>query len=400
MAYRELLGRPAVARALGGALVGRLPTGMTALALALLLRDGGASFALVGVATAVNGAGAVVGGPLLARLVDRRGQTAVLAASATVAGIAFLALAVVPPGAVGAVLAAAAVAGLATPPLEPALRALWPALVGTADLRRAYALDAASQELVFVAGPLVVAACVAAASPAAAMVAAAVLGAAGTALLASTAASRGWRSAHRPGGLLGALRSRGVVVVTLGLAGAGASVGGLSVWTVAYAEAHPLPGGAGTLMAAYAAGGFLGGVLHGLRPSTGHRRRLLVAHAWLLAALAAPLALAPPGAAVMALLCALAGSGLAPLLAVAFSAVDELAAPGTITEAFAWVVALFQTGAALGATVVGAALDGLALRPSAAGLAAMAAAGAAVLTAGRARLALDTPPQDPPRAAD
>ena len=37
----------------------------------------------------------------------------------------------------------------------------------------------------------------------------------------------------------------------------------------------------------------------------------------------------------MALLCALAGIGLAPLLAVAFSVVDEVAAPGTITEAFA-----------------------------------------------------------------
>ena len=209
--YRGLLRRPAVARALTGALVGRLPTGMTALGARAAAARGQRQLGLVGLATAIDGVGAVLGGPVLARLVDRRGQTLVLAATATVAGLAFVALALVPAQRTGAVLAAAAVAGLATPPLEPALRALWPSLVGPANLQRAYGLDAASQELVFVTGPLVVAVSAAAASPAAAMMVAAVLGALGTALLASTAHSRRWRSEHRAGGLLGALRSRGVV---------------------------------------------------------------------------------------------------------------------------------------------------------------------------------------------
>ena len=383
--YGAILRHPPVAQALTGALIGRLPTGMAALALALLLREGGASFGLVGAATAVNGGAAVVGGPLLARLVDRRGQTLVLALSAAAAGTGFLALALLDPAATGPVLAAAALAGFATPPLEPALRALWPALVGAGNLQRAYALDAASQELIFVAGPLVVAVCVAAGGSSAAMVAAALLGLGGTALLASTAESRRWRSDHRAGDLLGAMRSRGVRVAVTGLAGAGASVGGLSVLTVAYAEQHPLPGGAGTLMACYAAGGFAGGVAHGALAAPRDAARRTVALAWGLAAAAAPLALAPPPVA-MALLCALAGTGLAPLLASVFGVVDAVAAPGTITEAFAWLVALFQTGAALGAALVGIVLEAASVGTTGLLLAAMAAAGAVVLTAGRRHL--------------
>jgi predicted MFS family arabinose efflux permease len=237
-----------------------------------------------------------------------------------------------------------------------------------------------------VAGPLVVAGCVAAASPEAALATAAALGLVGTLLLATSAQSRRWRSDHRGGDLLGALRSRGVVVVVCGLAGAGGSIGGLSVLAVAYAEDHPLPGGAGTLMAAYALGGFCGGVLHGRRAHRSPARRLLLQLAWLLAAACVPLVVVPASGAAMAALCGLAGLGLAPLLAVAFGVVDDVAAPGTITEAFAWVVALFQTGAALGATVIGAALDGLPLRGAAALLPLLAVAGAAVLTAGRRRL--------------
>jgi len=157
------------------------------------------------------------------------------------------------------------------------------------------------------------------------------------------------------------------------------------VWTVGYAEAQPLWGGAGTLMACYAAGGFAGGVVSGLRAAPASAARRLVVLAWTLAAAALPIAIAPAPA-IAALLCALAGAGLAPLLAVAISVVDDVAAPGTITEAFAWIVALFQTGAALGAAVVGVALDAADLHGAALLLALMAALGAAVLTAGRARL--------------
>ena len=48
------------------------------------------------------------------------------------------------------------VAGVATPPLEPALRTLWPSVLSPRQVPSAFALDAAAQELIFVLGPLVV----------------------------------------------------------------------------------------------------------------------------------------------------------------------------------------------------------------------------------------------------
>ncbi|HBF83370.1 MAG TPA: MFS transporter, partial [Streptomyces sp.] len=51
MSYARLVSRPYVPRALGGALIGRLPTAMTALAMTLTLRAHDADFRFVGAAT-------------------------------------------------------------------------------------------------------------------------------------------------------------------------------------------------------------------------------------------------------------------------------------------------------------------------------------------------------------
>jgi hypothetical protein len=78
-------------------------------------------------------------------------------------------------------------------------------LVGAGNLRRAYSLDAGSQELVFVGGPLIVAVV---ASPEAALVAAGLLCLAGTATLSATPASRAWRPIRHHAGWRGAPRCR------------------------------------------------------------------------------------------------------------------------------------------------------------------------------------------------
>ena len=74
-----------------------------------------------------------VGGPLLGRLVDRRGQTTVLVAGALVAGSALAATAALPAGApLAALVALAAVLGLSAPPVGACLRAILPAVVARA----------------------------------------------------------------------------------------------------------------------------------------------------------------------------------------------------------------------------------------------------------------------------
>ncbi|WP_035846535.1 MFS transporter [Kitasatospora azatica] len=355
MGYLALLRAPHVTRLLLGTLLGRLPAGMTALVIALALREAGTAYSRIGLATAAYAIAAAVGGPVLGRIVDRTGQPKVLLCSALVAGLGYALLALAP-GNTLAAIGGAAIAGLAMPPLEPCLRALWPDVVKAEQLDTAYAFDSASQQILYVAGPLAVAGIAGAVSPTAALWTAAGLGFLGALVVATAAPARRWQAPAREhgAGLLGPLRSPGLVLLLIGLAGAGWTVGAQNVLFIAYAEQHPhqLPGGAGLLLATAALAGLLGALGYGAirwRSSTATRTWAL---GLLMAACYLPL-VALPGPVLMVGFAFLSGLALAPLLAAAFVLVAELAPSGTVTEAFAWLVTLFATGNALGYAVSG-----------------------------------------------
>ncbi|MBF9068051.1 MFS transporter [Streptacidiphilus fuscans] len=379
MGYLSVLRAPLVTRLLAGTLTGRLPAGMTVVAIALALRAAGAGYAQIGLTTACYAIAAAIGGPVLGRAVDRLGQPRVLLSSAVVAACGYVLLALAP-GSAALAMAGAALAGLAMPPLEPCLRALWPDIVDEDQLETAYALDSASQQLLYVAGPLLVAGIAAFGPARAALWLAAGLGLAGTLIVATSGPARAWRPAERaahssadgtPGGegsrhhWLGPLRSRGLVLLLLAFAGTGWSVGGQNILFVAYAqEHHGLPGGTGLLLALAAFAGLLGALAYGAvrwKWPTSTRTWALAAG---MAVCYLPL-LTVPGPLGMSLAAALSGLGLAPLLAAAFVLIAELAPAGTTTEAFAWLVTVFATGNALGSaasgTVVGGSLRAAAL---------------------------------------
>ncbi|MEV6971851.1 MFS transporter [Kitasatospora sp. NPDC093806] len=361
MGYLALLRAPHVGRLLFGTLLGRLPAGMTALVIALALREADAPYSRIGLATAAYAIAAAIGGPVLGRIVDRTGQPRVLLAAAVVAGAGYALLALAPGSALAAPLGAA-IAGLAMPPLEPCLRSLWPDVVEEEQLDTAYAFDSASQQILYVAGPLAVAGIAGTVGPVVALWVAAGLGLAGALVVATTAPARAWQAPPREhsAGLLGPLRSPGLVLLLIGLAGAGWAVGAQNVLFIAYAEAHEtngLPGGAGTLLALAALGGLLGALGYGAvkwRSSTASRTWVMALG---MAVSYLPLVLVP-GPAAMAALAFLSGIALAPLLAAAFVLVAELAPVGTVTEAFAWLVTLFATGNSLGYAVSGHLAEG------------------------------------------
>ncbi|MFJ6212462.1 MFS transporter [Streptomyces sp. NPDC092296] len=400
MRYLALLRGPYVVRLLAGTLVGRLPSGMTALVIALALREAGAPYSRIGAVTAAYAVASAVGGPALGRLVDRAGQPRVLLSSACVAGLGYALLAVAP-GNAAAAFGGAVLAGAAMPPLEPCLRALWPEIVAKEQLDTAYAFDSASQQLLYVVGPLAVAVVAAVASPATALWIAAGLGLAGALVVATAAPARQWTAPPRGAGagLLGPLRSTGLVLLLVGLAGAGWALGAQAVLYVAYAEAHAgeLSGGAGTLLAVAAFGGLVGALVYGAVPWRGRAAGGLPV--WALASVMAAgfialVLLPPPG--VMTVLSFFAGLGLAPLLAVSFALIGELAPPGTTTEAFAWLVTVIAAGNAAGAATAGVLVDG-SLRSAAVCGAAGITLGAVLLRTTRHRL---LPPSPDPVTAE
>ncbi|MEU4826515.1 MFS transporter [Actinomadura citrea] len=354
--YVVFLRRPYAGRLLGGTLLGRLPNGMGMLAVVLHVRADDGGYPLAGTLAAILGLSTAAGQPVLGRAMDRFGQPRVLLPAACASAAGFALLAAVGAAPLPVAVAAVSAAGFATPPLEAGLRALWPdVLDGPEQVDAAYALDAAAQELLFTVGPLLVVAAAVVNTETALLITGA-LGIAGTLVVALSGPSRRWRGEPRASDWAGPLRSPGLRVLLLSLACAGIALGVYSVAVVAYAENLGRDLASGLLLACMAGGALTGGIAYGARPWAGAAHRRLP---WLLAALAAgyiPLVLAP-GLPVMSVLAFVSGVFLAPVLACSFTLVDRLAPAGTVTEAFAWIVAAIGAGSSVGSFVSGVGQD-------------------------------------------
>ncbi|MFI7101524.1 MFS transporter [Streptomyces sp. NPDC050161] len=355
--YAELLRTRHAARLLTGTLIGRLPNATAALAVVLFVRSEGGSYALAGALSAVYGVCTAIGQPLLGRAVDVYGQPRVMLPAAVVSALGMALLAVVGIEPLSFAYAAAVIAGLFTPPLEGGLRALWPGVLKRPErVHAAYALDAVAQEVMFAVGPLLVTLCVAAWSEQVALLVINALGVLGALSVVVSPPSRQWRSGPREAHWLGALRSPGLLVLIGSFFFVGLALGSIAVAAVAYADGHGDGMVSSYLLSALGAGALVGGVVYGAREWPGSpegRLRLLVT---LLALGYLPLVLTP-GVAGMTALTGIAGVFLAPALACAFVVVDRHAPHGTVTEAFSWLVTTFGVGSAVGASVVGPAVE-------------------------------------------
>jgi MFS family permease len=384
--YLDLLRLPDVARLMAATTMARLPYGINILALILLLRAEGVSYAGVGLVTGTMSLATAATVPVLGRLVDRLGQTRVLLATACIAMVTnvALALSVLGGAPVWALTALAALAGGSYPPVSPSMRALWRRLLPPDRIDTAFALDALLLELVFIAGPLLAAGIAAWTSPQAAFLTGVALLVGGALLFASAPASRRWRP--EPSGerrRAGALSAAGMRALVPTLAIGGIALGALEIAIPAFAEEHGSRGDSGWLFALWASGSLAGGLWYGSRRwrLSAYRRFLLVST--VLVCGLAPLPLASSILAFAALL-VVAGLGLAPSSAVGYSLVVQLAPPGALTEAYAWQIVGYVAGNAAGAWIAGAAIDsiGVAAALTVAPLAAAAALALALATRG------------------
>ncbi len=324
-------------------IIARLPEPMLSIGLLVHAERITGSFAAAGVVAAVFAAALGVGGPLLARTADRRGQTAVLLGSAAVAGSALAAAAVLPVGAPPAALVAVAAAlGLSVPPVGACLRALLPGLVD--DAPAAYAAEATASELTFIAGPPLVLLAGTVWTTGIALAGAGVLLVAGTVAFAAQGPSRAWRG--EPRGRGGSLADPGVRTLVFVFVAVGVVFGAVEVGVAAAASSA-----AGPLLGIWGAGSLVGGMV---AARIGNARLAV-----LLAALAvAHLALAAAGSVLaLALVLCLAGATIAPTYASVYAMVERIAPAGTVTEAFAWLSTAVAIGAALGAALAGSVAD-------------------------------------------
>lgn len=358
-----------------GSLIARLTQTMVPLALFLFARQQVGGFGAGGAVVATYAITASFGFPVIGRMVDRRGPyVLVIAAMINAAGI--IALVVVPAPFIWPL---AAVAGVSTPPLGAAIRSVFIRSFGKpSEQTSALSLDTIGTEVMFIAGPALVAALVVVASPRTALLIAVVVSLIGTGLFAAMA---GWPKGER---IQASARSRklwdrgllDLAPLLLIVAMQMAAIGFIEVGVIARAIELRSTSAAGVLLAVWAAGSVAGGLAFGTRDWPGSIRRqcgVLLG----LTGLGFCTLLTGQKLAVLYPLMFLAGLAISPS-ATTLAAICGLLAPAHArTEAFTWLAS--ATGLGGGG---GYALGGVLVSHTNAGTAFLIAAAIPVLAVG------------------
>jgi MFS family permease len=391
--YARILRTPGVAVIVFATLVGRMPIGISGLAILLFVREVTGSFASAGLCAGALALGSALGAPLQGRLIDRRGVHTLLPLACVHAAGLLAVLAAGEAGAGTAVLAGASLlAGAATPPVSSVLRSRWPYLLAEQPqlIPGAFALDSVMIELIFVTGPLVTTLVVATVGPQYALVVSAACAVAGVLLLLGGLRGRPGpqRTADGSRALgLGALAAPGLRTLVLASVPVGFTLGTIEVVLPAFSADEGARELAGVLLAVWSCASGVGGLAWGV---LGTRVPLIEAHlrfAWLLPLAVAPLLLA--GSPVsMAPLAILAGLPIAPLIASRNQLVERVAPAGTSTEAFTWPLTALVAGVAVGAATAGSVIEASSWAGGVVVAIAVGLVGAAVVVARRATLAL------------
>jgi MFS family permease len=368
-------------------IVARLPLGMSTLAILLLIHQETGSFASAGVVVGAFTLASAAAAPVQGALVDRYGGRRVVTPFAVLQALSLVALVLLARGGASIVvlITIAIVAGALVPPVDACVRVLWRDVAPEpAILEAAYQLDATSQEVIWTAGPLLVA-LAAAWDPSGAMLATAAIVLGGTLLFVRAPLARrstGSGGSRRPGAALTSPALRLLLVVSALL---GFGVGAVEVGLPALALRTGAKGVSGILLALWSIGSMAGGFAYGLRNwqlDTSERYPILLA---LIAAGTAPLIFAH-GLASALPLSALAGIGYAPALSCEYVLVGRLVPREVAGEAFMWTTASLVAGIAAGAAVAGPLVQDVGVPSSFLVGCGVSGAAALVALAGRGRM--------------
>jgi MFS family permease len=358
--YRTVLTRPGTLRFSLAGVVGRLPISMTGLGIVLLVEMARDSYGLAGaVAAAFMIANAVVA-IAMGRLVDTLGQGVVLAAAAIAYGTAMVVLvwSVETDWPIAVTYAAAALAGSALPPIGSCVRARWAYVLDQpAEVQTAFALEAVLDEVVFIVGPILVAVLATTVSPVLGLAAAVVGGVSGSLAFAAQRGTEPPAHPHdRTVGVRPPMPWRTVAPLAVVCLALGILFGAAEVTTVAFADEQGHQGYAGGLLALWALGSLLAGVVTG---AVAWRSGPQVRVRW--GALGMACAMSPlyfvDSIPLMGLLLLVGGVAIAPTMVAALSLTERTVPVSRLTEGMAIMHTGIVAGVAPGATISGLVVD-------------------------------------------
>lgn len=153
--YRDLLRTPGVGRIIAAQLTARFPSGMTNLAILLHVEHITGSYGAAGLVLAAASIGQAAAGPVTSRWMGLWGMRRVLMLTTLVCAASVAGIAVLDAG-VGVFMALGLLSGLSSPPVQPAVRTIYPKMVNSRQLNPLFSLDASLQEIIWIVAPVVV----------------------------------------------------------------------------------------------------------------------------------------------------------------------------------------------------------------------------------------------------
>lgn len=331
-------------------LAARFPNGMASLAILLHVEHTTGSYGAAGLALAAASVGQAIAGPLTSRWMGAWGMRRVLALTLTVCVLGFVGLALLPLALPG-YMALAMITGLSTPPVQAAVRTIYPKLVNSSQLTPLFSLDASLQEIIWILAPVAITfVSTQISSVIGLLLVAAILVLGGGWFILSPELGRVRIPRSRRGFGTVVLRPPVMLATVIGFLLIGAC-SAVEVGVVATFDHEGIE--AGLILAVFAVGSLAGGL------ATGHVPIGPWAMARRLAVVTVGLALTMVSLNVFWLggTLLLAGLGVAPALAVLFAITTASVKFSDTAEAFGWAGTGQLIGAAAGSAIAGILID-------------------------------------------
>lgn len=338
----------------------RLPIAMAPIGIVAMLSQTRGEYWLAGAVSATFALTNAVISPQVSRLVDRRGQRAVVAPATILSVVAFVLLIVAanqdwPDW----TLFASALLAAAMPSMPAMVRARWTEIFrDQPELNTAFAFESAADELVYIAGASLSVGLAVSLFPEAGMVISTAFLALGTIaflLLRSTEPVVRVYASDVP--QRSAIRLRPVQIITLALIFVGSTFATAEVSAVAITKELGQPSTASLVIGVYAVGSFVVGLILGaLNPKMPLHRQLLVAVS-VLALTSLPLLIAGTSVPLLAFAVFISGVAISPTFITAFGLIEQRVPESMLTEGVTWVMTGIGIGMALGAFVSGWVVD-------------------------------------------
>lgn len=350
--YRELLKSPGVTRIIAAQLTARVPQGMLSLSLLIHVESIFGSYGAAGLVLGAMSVGQAISGPLTSRWMGAWGMRRVLVLTSAVFIASIVVLALLPMPIWGAMVVGAA-AGLSNPPIQSAVRTIYPKIVNSHLLTPLYSLDATLQEILWIGGPVIATFLATQVSPVVALLSAMVFALVGGAWF-ILSPELGRVKIPRSRGGLGAVLGKPVVVI-MTVAGfllvgycAAIEAGVVSI----YGDGDPQ---AGIIIAVWSIGSLVGGL------AVGNRRIARWSLAARLGIILVGSAFAMISLDIWWLLPTLvvSGLGISPAIAVMMTSVSSSVRFSETAEAYGWTGTGQLMGAALGSAIAGFVIDGI-----------------------------------------